>query len=64
LRLAQRTAALVLLDLVLPEQSGLELLTELKSARATAHRASHCLSARTDCWRVRRNSPMRSRQTV
>ena len=37
LRLAQRQPpALVLLDLVLPEQSGLELLNELKSTRATA----------------------------
>ena len=38
LRLAQRQPpALVLLDLVLPEQSGPELLAELKSTRATAH---------------------------
>src|SRR6266702_4000606 len=42
LRLAQRQPpALVLLDLVLPEQSGLELLAELKSTRDGA-RASHC----------------------
>ena len=49
LRLAQRQPpALVLLDLVLPEQSGLELLTELKSTRATAHVPVIAVSARTD----------------
>ena len=49
LRLAQRQApALVLLDLVLPEQSGLELLTELKSTRATVHVPVIAVSARTD----------------
>ena len=40
--------ALVLLDLVLPEQSGLELLTELKSTRATGHMPVIAVSARTD----------------
>jgi DNA-binding response OmpR family regulator len=60
LRLAQRhPPALVLLDLVLPEQSGLELLAELKSTRATAHVCQSLPSAREPtCWRVRRNSPM------
>jgi DNA-binding response OmpR family regulator len=49
LRLAQRQPpALVLLDLVLPEQSGLELLTELKSTRATAHVPVIAVSGRTD----------------
>jgi len=49
LRLAQRQPpALVLLDLILPEQSGLELLTELKSTRATAHVPVIAVSARTD----------------
>ena len=49
LRLAQRQPpALVLLDLVLPEQSGLELLSELKSPRATAHVPVIAVSARTD----------------
>ena len=49
LRLAQRQPpALVLLDLVLPEQSGLELLTELKSTRATAHVPVIAVSARAD----------------
>ena len=49
LRLAQRQPpALVLLDLVLPEQSGLELLTELKSTRATAHVPVIAVSARPD----------------
>ena len=38
LRLAQREPlALVLLNLVLPEQSGLSVLAELKAALATAH---------------------------
>jgi CheY-like chemotaxis protein len=38
LRLAQREPlALVLLDLVLPEQSGLSVLAELRAAPATAH---------------------------
>ena len=46
LRLTQRQPpALVLLDLVLPEQSGLELLTELKSTRATAHMPVIAVSA-------------------
>jgi DNA-binding response OmpR family regulator len=49
LRFAQRQPpALVLLDLVLPEQSGMELLTELKSTRATAHVPVIAVSARTD----------------
>ncbi len=49
LRLAERQPpALVLLDLVLPEQSGLELLTELKSTRATAHVPVIAVSARAD----------------
>jgi len=49
LRLAQRQPpALVLLDLILPEQSGLDLLTELKSTRATAHVPVIAVSARTD----------------
>src|SRR5207245_4051759 len=49
LRLAQRQPpALVLLDLVLPEQSGLELLAELKSTRATARVPVIAVSARTD----------------
>ena len=49
LRLAQRQPpALVLLDLVLPEQSGLELLAELKSTRATAHVPVIAVSARPD----------------
>ena len=49
LRLAQRQPpALVVLDLVLPEQSGLELLTELKSTRATAHVPVIAVSARAD----------------
>jgi DNA-binding response OmpR family regulator len=49
LRLAQRQPpALVLLDLVLPEQSGLELLAELKWTRATAHVPVIAVSARTD----------------
>jgi DNA-binding response OmpR family regulator len=49
LRLAQRhPPALVLLDLVLPEQSGLALLTELKSTRATAHVPVIAVTARTD----------------
>jgi DNA-binding response OmpR family regulator len=48
-RLTQRRLpALVLLDLVLPEQSGLELLTELISTRATAHVPVIAVSARTD----------------
>ena len=48
-RLAQRQPpALVLLDLVLPEQSGLELLAELKSTRATARVPVIAVSARTD----------------
>ena len=60
LRLAQRQPpALVLLDLILPEQSGLELLAVLKSTRATAHVPVIAVSARTDLLaRVRRNSPM------
>ena len=38
LRLAQRERlALVLLDLVLPDQSGLSVLSELRAAHATAH---------------------------
>lgn len=38
LRLAQRELlALVLLDLVLPDQSGLSVLAELRAAHATAH---------------------------
>src|SRR4029077_12254007 len=38
LRLAQREPlALVLLDLVLPEQSGLSVLAELRAAPTTAH---------------------------
>ena len=49
LRLAQRQPpALVLLDLVLPEQWGLELLAELKSTRATAHVPVIAVSPRTD----------------
>jgi len=49
LRLAERQPpALVLLDLVLPEQSGLELLTELKSTRATAHVPVIAVSACAD----------------
>jgi two-component system OmpR family response regulator len=49
LRLAQRhPPALVLLDLVLPEQSGLALLTELKSTSATAHVPVIAVTARTD----------------
>jgi DNA-binding response OmpR family regulator len=61
LRLTERHAlALVLLDLVLPEQSGRELVTELKSTRATAHMPDIAVSARTDLLeRVRRSSPMR-----
>ena len=38
LRLVERHApTIVLLDLVLPEESGLVVLSELKSTRATAH---------------------------
>jgi DNA-binding response OmpR family regulator len=49
LRLAQRhPPALVVLDIVLPEQSGLALLTELKSTRATTHVPVIALTARTD----------------
>src|SRR5712691_938609 len=49
LRLAERQPpALVLLDLVLPERSGLELLTELKLTRATAHVPVIAVSARAD----------------
>jgi DNA-binding response OmpR family regulator len=49
LRLAERhPPALVLLDLVLPEPSGLDLLTVLKSTRATAHVPIIAVTARTD----------------
>jgi DNA-binding response OmpR family regulator len=49
LRLVQRQPpALVLLDLILPEQSGLELLIELKSSHATARVPVIAVSARTD----------------
>jgi DNA-binding response OmpR family regulator len=49
LRLLERHApALVLLDLVLPEQSGLDLLTVLKSTRPTAHVPVIAVTARTD----------------
>ena len=49
LRLAERQPpALVLLDLVLPERSGLQVLTELKSTRATAHVPVIAVSARAD----------------
>jgi DNA-binding response OmpR family regulator len=49
LRLAERhLPALVLLDLVLPEQSGLALLTQLKSTDATAHVPVVAVSAHTD----------------
>jgi DNA-binding response OmpR family regulator len=49
LRLAERhPPALVLLDLVLPEPSGLDLLTVLKSMRATAHVPIIAVTARTD----------------
>ena len=59
LRLAQRQPpALVLLDLILPEQSGLELLTEL-NLRAPRHMCQSLPSAREPtCWHARRNSPM------
>jgi len=49
LRLAERQRpALVVLDLVLPEQSGLELLIELKSTRAISHVPVIAVSARAD----------------
>jgi len=49
LRLLERhTPALVLLDLVLPEQSGLDLLTVLKSNRATPYAPIIAVTARTD----------------
>jgi CheY-like chemotaxis protein len=49
LRLAERhPPALVLLDLVLPDQSGLAPLTELKSTRATADVLIIAVTARTD----------------
>jgi DNA-binding response OmpR family regulator len=49
LRLAERhPPAVVLLDLVLPEQSGLELLTVLKSTPATAHVPVIVVTARSD----------------
>ncbi len=49
LRLAQRhPPALMLLDLVLPEQSGLDLLTVLKSRRATTRVPVIAVTARTD----------------
>jgi DNA-binding response OmpR family regulator len=52
MRLAQRQApALVLLDLVLPEQSGLALLTELKSSRLSPHIPVIAVTARTELLR-------------
>jgi len=49
LRLVERQApTIVLLDLVLPEQSGLALLTQLKSTDATAHLPVVAVSAHTD----------------
>ena len=49
LRLLERhTPALVLLDLVLPEQSGLDLFTVLKSNRATPYAPIIAVTARTD----------------
>ena len=52
MRLAQRQApALLLLDLVLPEQSGFALLTELKSSRVTQHIPVIAVTARTELLR-------------
>lgn len=49
LRLAQREPPiLVLLDLVLPERSGLSVLAELKAAPATAHVPVMVVSGQTD----------------
>ncbi len=49
LRLVERQApTLVLLDLVLPEQSGLDLLTVLKSTRTKTHMPVIAVTARTD----------------
>src|SRR3984893_12696199 len=49
LRLLERHGpALMLLDLVLPEQSGLDLLTVLKSTRPTPHVPVVAVTARTD----------------
>ena len=64
LRLAQRQPpALVLLDLVLPEQSGLELLSELKSTHATAHVLVIAVSANRRAGACGRTRRCRSRQT-
>ena len=49
LRLAKREPpVLVLLDLVLPEKSGLSVLAELKTAPATAHVPVIVVSGQTD----------------
>jgi DNA-binding response OmpR family regulator len=59
LRLAQRELlALVLLDLVLPEQSGLSVLAELRAAHATAHVPVIVFSPQPRCGETRGRKQM------